>query len=244
MGHPTPPGPDFPPDWPFEGYPDPFATDECGTRSCDREYRAEHRDCAGRANGHHCQQSPVTSSPAAGIDSDYPERSHEAPSPEAVSRSSWTFVHVLLVVVEATAAPGAIATSRGVCSQLCDRADTVIDRCQPIDSTTDAPSHLVGTQLQALPPACPLASPLGQRVFERIVSQTTGAQDAPSRDDDSLTANPDALPVVATVHDTLLYDETGAGIRSFERFRQVRRDTTAPVWLVPVLPFMVMKPAN
>lgn len=86
--------------------------------------------------------------------------------------------------------------------------------------------------------------PSVRRVFERIVGHTKGAARGVASDDDSLTTAPDSLPVVSAVNDTLLYDSTGTQVSSVDRFREICRNATAPVWLVPCLSFVVISPAN
>jgi len=135
-----------------------------------------------------------------------------------ISDASWSFLHVVQMLVEASTFYGAVAKGSAAASLLA-RADDdpVVDDCKLIYDLDEEPAAQLTDQWPSLPSAVRISSACGEQLLAAARERTTWTATTQSRHDDE--------------HTTFLYDEAGARFAPKTVLQpSVRTQTTTSGW--------------
>ena len=134
------------------------------------------------------------------------------------SDASWSLLHVVQMLVEASTFYGGVAKGSAAATLLANSdSDPAIDDCQLIDDLDEAPARQLADQWPSLPPAIQVTSASGEALLETARERTAWRE---SRHVDE--------------HATFLYDE-GSAVRAEDRLTSLRADADEDLWLVPAI---------
>ena len=135
------------------------------------------------------------------------------------SDASWSLLHVVQVLVEASTFYGAVAKGSAAASLLANSdSDPAVDDYQLIYDLDKEPAAQLADQWPSLPSATRITSASGEAILETARERTTWRESSH-----------------VDQHATFLYDEAGSGVRAEERLVRVREDADDDLWLVPAI---------
>ncbi|MFQ3319669.1 MAG: ribosomal protein S14 [Natronomonas sp.] len=138
------------------------------------------------------------------------------------SDASWSLLHVVQMLVEASTFYGAVAKGSAAATLLSKSdADPAVDDCQLIDDLDGEPARQLADQWPSLPSAVRVTSDCGSRLLATARNRTPWTETTQSCHDGE--------------HATFLYDETGSEIRADDRLPSLREDANGDLWLVPAI---------